>query len=99
MNELEDIILKLKELKPELEKDYSVEEIGVFGSYARNEQTENSDLDILVGLKRGHSVGVIKFCGLKNFLAQILNKKIDLVSKRGIHPAIKKYILNEVIYV
>ncbi len=99
MNELEKIIEKLKELKPGLEKDYSVEELGVFGSYARNEQTENSDLDILVGLKRGHSVGVIKFCGLQSFLSKIFNKKIDLVSKRGIHPAIKKYILDEVIYV
>lgn len=99
MSELEQIIQKLKEIKPELEKDYSVEELGVFGSYARNEQTEKSDLDILVGLRRGHSVGVIKFCGLQNLLSRIFDKKIDLVSKKGIHPAIKNYILSEVIYV
>ncbi|OGI01348.1 MAG: hypothetical protein A2Y25_02510 [Candidatus Melainabacteria bacterium GWF2_37_15] len=99
MSELENIIEKLKEVKPILEKEYSVEELGVFGSYARNEQTENSDIDVLVTLKRGHSVGVIKFCGMQMFLSKIFNKKIDLVSKKGIHPALEKYILSEVIYV
>ncbi|NLF83878.1 MAG: nucleotidyltransferase family protein [Candidatus Gastranaerophilales bacterium] len=98
MKDYEKILEKLKELKPYLEKEYSVEEIGVFGSYVRDEQTENSDIDILVGLKQGHCVGVIKFCGLQIFLSGIFNKKIDLVSKRGIHPALKKYILSEVKY-
>ena len=99
MQKKEQIIKKLKELKPYLEKEYSVEEIGVFGSYARNEQTEESDIDILVALKQGHSVGLIEFCGMQIFLSEIFNKKIDLVSKRGIHPALEKYILNEVVYI
>lgn len=90
---------KLKELKPELEKEYFVEELGVFGSYARNEQTENSDIDILVSFDQEATVGLLKFCGLQIFLSKIFNKKIDLVSKRGIHPALENAILSEVIYV
>jgi len=99
MKEIEIIIEKLRELKPTLETKYEVAEVGVFGSYARDEQTENSDIDILVELKENHSVGLIKFCGLKNFLSSILGKEVDLVTKKGIKPALKKYILNEVIYV
>lgn len=99
MNDIQKIIEKLKELKPDLEKEYFVEELGVFGSYARNEQTENSDIDVLVSFDQTATVGLLKFCGLQIFLSKIFNKKIDLVSKRGIHPALKNNILSEVIYV
>jgi len=99
MKDVDRIIEKLKELKPTLETDYEVTEVGIFGSYVRDEQTENSDIDILIELKENHSVGLIKFCGLKDFLSEIFGKKVDLVTKKGIKPALKKYILNEVIYV
>ncbi|OGH99958.1 MAG: hypothetical protein A2Y25_02435 [Candidatus Melainabacteria bacterium GWF2_37_15] len=99
MEEKGQIIEKLRELKPYLEKEYSVEEIGVFGSYARGEQREDSDIDVLVSLKRGHSVGLIEFCGLKEYLSEILHKNVDLITKKGIKPALKKYILGEVIYI
>lgn len=99
MKQIEKIIEKLKELKPLLEKDYQVTEIGVFGSYARDEQTENSDIDILVSFAENAQVGLLKFCGMQIFLSELFQKKVDLVSKRGIKPALKKYILNEVIYV
>jgi len=99
MKEVDKIIQKLKEFKPILEKEYEVSEVGIFGSYVREEQTENSDIDILVELRKNHSVGLIEFCGLKDFLSKMLGKKVDLVTKNGIKPALKKYILNEVIYV
>ncbi len=98
MTEKDQIIKKLKELKPYLEKEYSVEEIGIFGSYVKGEQTENSDVDILVSLKSGHCIGLIEFCGLKDFLTDILGINVDLITKKGIKPALKKYILNEVVY-
>ena len=99
MKKVNEILEELRELKPYLEKEYSVEEIGVFGSYVRNEQTEDSDIDILVGFYQNHTVGLLKFCGLQIFLSDKFNKKVDLVSKRGIHRALKKYILGEVIYI
>ena len=99
MKEIDRIIEKLKEVKPVLEQEYEVSEVGIFGSYVRDEQTENSDIDILINLKEGHSVGLIKFCGLKEFLAKVFGKRVDLITKKGIKPALKKYILSEVIYV
>lgn len=98
MKELKEIIEKLKEIKPVLENEYEVEEVGVFGSYVRGEQKETSDVDILVSLRQGHSVGLIKFCGLKEFLSDILGIEVDLITKKGIKPALKKYILSEVVY-
>jgi predicted nucleotidyltransferase len=98
MSELNEIIDKLKEIKPVIEKEYSVEEVGIFGSYVRGEQTETSDIDIMVALKQGHAVGLIEFAGLKEFLSNILGLQVDLITKKGIKPALKKYILNEVIY-
>lgn len=98
MKELSEIIEKLKEVKPILETEYEVEEVGVFGSYVRGEQKETSDVDILVSLRQGHSVGLIKFCGLKEFLSEILGIPVDLITKKGIKPALKKYILSEVVY-
>jgi uncharacterized protein len=98
MKEFEKIIEKLKELKPYLEKEYSVEEIGVFGSYVRDEQREDSDIDVLVSFDNNARVGLLKFSGMQIFLSGIFNRKIDLVSRRGIHPALKKFILGEVKY-
>ncbi len=44
----EEILQKLKEIKPSLQEKYNLTELALFGSYARNEQTENSDIDIMV---------------------------------------------------
>ncbi len=47
-----EILLKLKELKPMLYKDYAVKEIGLFGSFSDEIYTENSDIDIIVELEK-----------------------------------------------
>lgn len=89
-----DIILKLK---PELEKRYLVNSIGFFGSVVRPDFSENSsDLDILVDFKE--PVG-LEFIELGDYLEKILNKKVDLVSKKGIKPKYLRAIESEIIYV
>jgi len=98
MKELEEIKNKIISVQDKLNTDFEVSEIGIFGSYARGEAKEDSDLDILISLKPEHHIGLIKFNSLKNFLSNLLNIKVDLVLKDGIKPALKKYILNEVIY-
>lgn len=98
MKNLNEIMQKLKDVKPVLESDYEVEELGVFGSYVRGEQKEESDIDVMVSLRPGHSVGLIEFCGLKDFLTNILGIKVDLVTKNGLRRGIKQNILNEVVY-
>lgn len=96
MNKKEEIIQKLKGLKPEIEQRYKVNEIGIFGSYSRNEQTEDSDIDILIDYERGMTI--FKFCELENWLSDILGKKVDLVMKKALKPRIGKRILKEVVY-
>jgi uncharacterized protein len=99
MNDLETIINKLRELKPILERDYSIKEIGVFGSYVRNEQTLQSDIDVLVSFGENARISLLKFCAFENWLSDILNIKVDLVMKKALKPKIGKKILSEVIYI
>lgn len=96
MKEIEKIIEKLNQLKPEIEKRYKITELGVFGSYVRDEQTENSDLDVLIDYERGMTL--FTFCELENWLSDNLGIKVDLVMKKGLKPRIGKRILNEVVY-
>jgi hypothetical protein len=87
---------KLKELKPSLYKDFSVKEIGLFGSFSDNTFNENSDIDILVVLER--PIGW-KFFSLELFLEKTFNRKIDLVTKNALKDQIKDSILKKVNYV
>ena len=80
-----------------LESEYHVKNIGVFGSVARGDDTEKSDVDILVEFNS--PIGFFQFIRLENHLSKILEKKVDLISKKAIKPAVKKEILKEVIYV
>ena len=91
-----DIGNKLKELKPILRQRYFVERIGYFGSYSRNEQSENSDIDIVVSFKK--PLGW-EFFDLKEFLENELKLKVDLVSEKAIKKQIRLIILNSVKYV
>lgn len=91
--EIKDFLVKHK---PELESKYKVIQLGVFGSYARNEQSENSDLDVLVDFKE--PIG-LKFVDLADFLEESLHIKVDLVSKHAIKSNRWKHIEKEVIYV
>ena len=91
-----DIEHKLKELKPLLSKNYFVDKIGYFGSYARNEQNQLSDIDILISLKK--PLGW-EFFDLKDFLEEQLNLKVDLVSEKAIKKQLRQIILNNVKYI
>jgi len=68
-------------------------QIGIFGSVARDENVENSDIDILYQLR--DNVGLLNLVRIKNSLEEKLNKKVDLISERGIHPKLKPYIMND----
>lgn len=87
---------KLKELKPILSENYSVKEIGLFGSYASDTATTDSDIDLLVELDK--PIGW-KFFSLEIYLEQIFERKIDLVTKNALRERIKEDILSQVKYV
>ena len=91
-----DILSKLRELKPELYKQYAVSEIGLFGSFSDDSYTENSDIDILVELER--PIGW-KIFTLEIYLEKVFGRKIDLVTKNALKEQIKDSILKQVNYV
>ena len=80
-----------------LKKKYNVKELGVFGSVARGDNTQASDLDVLVEFSQ--PIGFFKFVQLENYLSKILGKKVDLVTKKALKNAIREDILKEVVYV
>lgn len=90
--EIEKII---SENMPYLKKKYGVKKIGLFGSFVRNEETINSDVDILVEFKR--SIGW-DFFDLQDFLEQKLGIKVDLVTPLGLKPKMKDKVLKEVVF-
>jgi predicted nucleotidyltransferase len=65
----------------------------IFGSYVRGENTEKSDIDILIEVPKGMSL--FDMGGLQMELTEILGKKVDLVNYKTIKPRLKSYILNE----
>lgn len=91
-----DILTKLKELKPTLYKDYSVKEIGLFGSFSDESYTGDSDIDLFVELEK--PIGW-KFFSLEIYLEKIFNRKIDLVTKNALKEQLKERILQQVNYV
>lgn len=87
---------KIKELKPILSSEYSVDKIGYFGSFSRNEQRENSDIDILVSFRK--PLGW-KFFDLQELLESELKLKVDLVSDKALKAQLEQVILSSVKYV
>jgi predicted nucleotidyltransferase len=90
------LLSKLKELKVELTSKYPISSLAVFGSVARGDNTEESDLDILIEFN-GQIGGA--FIDLANDLEQRLGKKVDLVSRAAIKPHYFKEIEQDLIYV
>jgi len=74
---------------------YKIREIGIFGSYVKNRQSKESDLDILVDFDEVPTL--FDFVGLRDELSDILNIRVDLVMKSALKPRIGKRILEEVV--
>lgn len=87
---------KLRNLKPILSDKFAVVRIGYFGSYSKNEQTEDSDIDILVEF--GKPIGW-DFFDLQEMLENELKIKVDLVSNKALKNQLKESILHQVKYV
>lgn len=77
---------KIKEILAPFEPEY----IGIFGSYARGEEHEESDLDILV--KFGKRLNLFDLIGLEQDLSETLGIKVDLVTENALSPLIKEFV-------
>ena len=91
-----EIEFKLKSIKPVLTSKFHVKSIGYFGSFALEQQTESSDLDLLVEFSQ--PIGW-EFFKLEDFLEQQIGIPIDLVTKNALKDRIKESILNQVQYI
>jgi predicted nucleotidyltransferase len=97
MQDLEVIKRILFRNKKELRRRFKVKELGVFGSYVRGEQKQESDVDVLVTFEE--PIGLFEFMLLEEYLSDLLGVKVDLVSKKALKPHIGERILEEVIIV
>jgi predicted nucleotidyltransferase len=79
-----------------LEKRYPISELALFGSYARGDNHEHSDIDILVDFNGLIGIG---FISLAHELEDIFNTKIDLVSRKGIKPNYLPFVEKNLIHV
>lgn len=93
----QEIVDIIRSSKAELASRYGVEQVGLFGSYARGEQRKRSDIDILVSFSR--DIDLFEFVELREYLQERLHGKVDLVMTSALKPTIGKRILSEVEYV
>ena len=92
----EKILSTLKQLKGNLNANYRVKKIGLFGSYVKNEQKDTSDIDFLVEFEE--DADLFHLVGLSRYLEEVFKSKVDVISKPAIKEELKQRILEEVIY-
>lgn len=97
MNDIHTITKTLHSHTPRFARDYAVRRFGVFGSVVRGDQTEASDIDILVDFIK--PIGLFTFVRLEEELTKLLKRKVDLVTPRALKPAIRDDVLKETLYV
>jgi len=86
----------LRTHKDEMHEKFGLVRIGLFGSYVRGEQKEESDIDLVVEIESGNKFR--SFFGLKAYLEERLQKEIDLGIESSIKPVVRKYIQEEIEY-
>ena len=98
MTNKKDILDKLKSLKSQFSV-YGVKELGLYGSYLRDEQTSDSDIDILIDFEPDKE-SFDNYMAVYDIIESLFkNNRIEIVTKNGLSPYIGPKILNEVRYV
>jgi len=96
MKEIEEIKDIVNQHRQELEERFKAKSIAIFGFYARGDQTSESNIDIMVEFRE--PVGFL-FIHLADYLEQILEIKVDLLTREAIKPNRRRYIMEELVYV
>jgi predicted nucleotidyltransferase len=91
----QDIMTKLKELKPFLTARYKIKEISLFGSFVRGEQTENSDIDLLTEFE--DTADLFDLIGLELYLEDVFNRSVDVVPKQALRAELRETVLQQVV--
>ena len=97
MTTRQEVTARLRDLKEELASRYDVREIGIFGSVARGEEDEQSDIDLLVEF--GSNADLLTYIGLWQFLEDTFGTRIDLVSKGGLRSDMRDAVLQDLVFI
>ncbi|QTA91361.1 nucleotidyltransferase family protein [Desulfonema magnum] len=89
----EKITEKLREKYPYLVSEYGIKRIGLFGSYSKGEQTEDSDVDIIAEFERPIGLRFVEFA---EYLEELLGKKTDILTPEGVRGIIVKRIAKDI---
>ena len=90
----ETVVEILRALKPEIHHRFKARDLGLFGSFARTEQGDTSDVDILVDFEEG--ADLLDLVGLAQFLEERLARKVDVVPRRALRAELREAVLREV---
>lgn len=97
MKNLNDILNKIRKHKDSIRK-YGIERVGVFGSIARGEATDKSDIDLLVEFNPKQKT-YRNFWHSSELLERLLDRQVDVVTPQALSPFIKPRVEREVKYV
>ena len=95
----EDILSYIKEYKKEFQRKFEIDDIALFGSFAKDIVTKNSDIDILVTYVENPKDFYTKKREFKKLLQDYFHRKVDITNKNCLKPFIKYEILKDAIYV
>ncbi|WP_232308704.1 nucleotidyltransferase family protein [Methanosarcina lacustris] len=95
--DVDKIRLFILERKAEIKREFKAEVIGIFGSYARGEEKEKSDIDVLV--RFGEGATLLHLTGLGFYLEDLFGVSVDVVSERALHPMMRDDVLKELVLV
>lgn len=90
-------VLRILEQHRQAVKGLAVKSLSLFGSVARDEALDSSDVDILVEFEEGHPTGLFEFIGVTNYLEDLLGCKVDLVMAEGLREEFREQVLREAI--
>lgn len=94
-----DIIKFLSDYISFLKDEYHISRLGLFGSFARNEQNDNSDIDIILEFQEGTENIYERKNALREFLSKHFQRDVDLCREKYLKPYVKDYLKNEIVYI
>ena len=95
MKTLDEIKILIRQHRDVLSEKYGIAVVGIFGSYVRGEQKEESDLDLLAEILR--PISLLELVGAGIYLSENLGVKVDLIPKLGVREELREVILQEAI--
>ena len=95
MTPCQHILERLSREQATLRRDFRVTSLALFGSLARNEATDQSDVDLLVTFKR--PAGYFALIALQHYLESVLGRNVDIVTPGGLKPGMREKVLAEAI--